>query len=63
MTIDQEDYEPRPADDYHSGLVGSFMLDDEESLARLASLTAHFFESEPARCDQLGCEFGELPHG
>ena len=57
MTIDQEDHALRPADDYHSGLVGSFMLDDEESLARIAS-----FADQGDHCHQLGCEFSELPH-
>lgn len=61
MTEDPTDYAPRPADDYHAGLVGAFMLDDEPALDRLTSFTTRFFESEPEVCDQLGVPFSKLP--
>jgi len=62
MTIEQDDYAPRPADDFWAGLpttlapaphprrIISIILGDER-------------RSDPsAKCHQLGCDFSELPH-
>lgn len=62
MIIDQEDLQPRPADDYHAGIVKTFRMDTAPSLARLSSFTDRFFENKPEICDQLGVPFFELPH-
>jgi hypothetical protein len=61
MTIDKDDYAPRPADDSFSVMRTPKAPVLPDDWHRYASLIYGYFK--PARCHQLGCEFSELPHG
>lgn len=63
MTLDPEDYEPRPADDFWARLPAPH--DVTPRLHRLISIIrGDDRRADPsAKCHQLGCKFSELPHG
>lgn len=67
MTIDEADYEPRPADDCVARILTNYKPIGICSLhdwRRYRSIEAGSCPSiKTARCHQLGCNFDELPHG
>jgi hypothetical protein len=66
MTIDQDDYAPRPADDHFAEVSKdtSWRHDITELRAWNSMLLGLMFRDRKwHRCDQLGCNFSELPHG
>jgi len=68
MTIDQEDYAPRPADDcvafYPSISFFQRQNSDRPRFKSLLNGMYGFYTTLSApHCHQLGCNFSELPHG
>jgi len=66
MTIDETDYEPKPADDHFAELSkdSSFRRDITELRAWNSMMLGLMFRDRKRHhCDQLGCDFDELPHG
>jgi len=63
MTIDQDDYAPRPADDHFAGVSFKELKSIDQRRAWNSMLLGLMFRDRKwHRCDQLGCEFSELPH-
>jgi hypothetical protein len=66
MTIDQDDYAPRPAHDF-AAIVNSLgffkILDTLERFSPSNDEAWRSINTSESRCHQLGCEFSELPHG
>lgn len=67
MTIDSQDYESRPADDFFAGtsrpLYPITTTDDlDRAISLYCGIKARSSSSEGAFCHQLGCRFDELTH-
>ncbi|CAB4164978.1 hypothetical protein UFOVP817_21 [uncultured Caudovirales phage] len=66
MTIDPTDYEPRPADDFAAAMnsLGFFkIIDTLERFTERDSEIWRGINTSEERCNQLGCDFSDLPHG
>jgi len=65
MSIDQTDYEPRPAHDF-AAIVNSLgfheILDTLERLSPSNDEEWRSINTSESRCDQLGIDFNKLPH-
>jgi hypothetical protein len=64
MTIDQDDYAQRPADDCLAGVsFKELKTIDQRKVCNSMILGRILRDRKWHRCHQLGCEFSELPHG
>jgi len=61
MIIDQEDLQPRPADDYLAQLPPRVLSPTSAHVPRAVSIILGRSKRE-TQCHQLGVPFSELPH-